>query len=185
MQSTLRTPSPAAAYRSRNSVVSTRLPRPRSTVMRRFKGADSPAQAVEAPAAEAPAGAQEDAAPAKAKFNHAYLIFNPAAGQENPVSVADNARLADLARQLQRICRAHVQVQAPKPSCPLHFNALHRASRATNVMHQVPKTGLSLAGAASVQSTRSRRCCACACPCSCIGVCAFCRPASLVTSASS
>lgn len=64
--------------------------------MRRFKDekrADSPAQAVElldaltaeAPA-EAPAGAQEDAAPAKTKFNHAYLIFNPAAGQENPVS---------------------------------------------------------------------------------------------------
>lgn len=29
---------------------------------------------------------QQHEAPPKPKFNHAYLIFNPAAGQENPVS---------------------------------------------------------------------------------------------------
>jgi hypothetical protein len=54
-----------------------------SLIRRRFK--DDKREAVAAPQkAAAPADAVEGA-PAKAKFNHGYLIFNPAAGQENPV----------------------------------------------------------------------------------------------------
>jgi hypothetical protein len=54
-----------------------------SLIRRRFK--EDKREAVAAPQqAAAPADAVEEA-PAKAKFNHACLIFNPAAGQENPV----------------------------------------------------------------------------------------------------
>lgn len=88
MQSTLRLRSLAsAAQRSRNTVVPSRLPRPfaMNLIRRRFK--DDKRSETATAAVEAPAGAEEESAPPpKPKFNHGYLIFNPAAGQENPVS---------------------------------------------------------------------------------------------------
>lgn len=72
-----------AALRTRSSTVPTRLPRSAPTLSRRrFKGEGAPAEA-------APSGehAQQDtAAPRpKPRYKNAHLIFNPAAGQENPV----------------------------------------------------------------------------------------------------
>lgn len=62
------------------------------TTRRRFKEEDKSAGTVEV-AAEAAKQEQEaeDKGEDAAKFSHAYLIFNPAAGQENPVGMLRQA----------------------------------------------------------------------------------------------
>lgn len=62
-----------------------RCPRPVTLTSKRFTRRQFKADSAEAGAKDA-APAVEDTEPA-AKFSHGYLIYNPVAGQENPVSV--------------------------------------------------------------------------------------------------
>lgn len=112
MQSTLRCRAPDVGYR--NTISPARL----SLIRRRFK--EDKREAVAAPQkASAPADAVEDA-PAKAKFNHAYLIFNPAAGQESPVGGGNIVHALHKCEwpQCSNVHPVHAGQQLPNPrSC--------------------------------------------------------------------
>ena len=72
-----------SAHKGGTTVVPTHVARHVPLIRRRVKG-QKPASAV---AQQATAEQEEKVqGPPKPKFNHAYMIFNPAAGQENPVS---------------------------------------------------------------------------------------------------
>lgn len=73
-----------SAHKGSTTVVATRVARHVPLIRRRVKGQGKPSSAV---AQQATAEQEEKVqGPPKPKFNHAYMIFNPAAGQENPVS---------------------------------------------------------------------------------------------------